>query len=51
MDAPSAIHHIICGIDHQTIFQDDRDRDNFIEMNWASTGQRPEDARGIGNLR
>lgn len=32
IDAPGALHHIICrGIDQQTIFQDDRDRDNFIE--------------------
>lgn len=32
IDAPGALHHIICrGIDRQAIFQDDRDRDHFIE--------------------
>ena len=32
IDAPGAVHHIICrGIERQTIFQDDHDRDNFIE--------------------
>jgi len=32
IDAPGALHHIICrGLDRQTIFKDDCDRDNFIE--------------------
>lgn len=31
IDAPGALHHIICrGIERQAIFQDDYDRDNFI---------------------
>ena len=31
IDAPGALHHIICrGLDRQIIFKDDRDRDNFI---------------------
>lgn len=32
IDAPGALHHIICrGIDRQAVFQDDRDRDNFVD--------------------
>ena len=32
IDAPGALHHIICrGIERQRIFQDDRDRDNFLQ--------------------
>ena len=32
IDAPGALHHIICrGIERGLIFEDDADRDNFIE--------------------
>lgn len=32
IDAPGALHHIICrGIERRAIFEDDFDRDNFIE--------------------
>jgi hypothetical protein len=32
IDAPGALHHIIArGIDRQSIFQDDADRDNFLD--------------------
>jgi putative transposase len=32
IDAPGALHHIICrGIERRRIFQDDQDRDNFIQ--------------------
>lgn len=32
IDAPGALHHIICrGIEWKEIFRDDRDRDNFLE--------------------
>ena len=32
IDAPSALHHIICrGIERRRIFADDADRDNFLE--------------------
>lgn len=32
IDAPGALHHVICrGIDQRAIFQDDHDRDNFVE--------------------
>ncbi len=32
IDAPGALHHIICrGIERQRIFQDDQDRDNFLQ--------------------
>ena len=32
IDAPGAIHHIICrGIEHCEIFRDDADRDSFVE--------------------
>ena len=31
IDAPGAVHHIICrGIEHRAIFQDDVDRDDFV---------------------
>jgi len=32
IDAPGALHHIICrGIERRRIFQDDTDRDNFVD--------------------
>ena len=32
IDAPGALHHIICrGIERRRIFKDDQDRDRFIE--------------------
>jgi REP element-mobilizing transposase RayT len=32
IDAPGALHHIICrGIERRNIFRDDTDRDNFVE--------------------
>jgi REP element-mobilizing transposase RayT len=32
IDAPGALHHIICrGIERRKIFDDDTDRDNFLE--------------------
>ncbi len=32
IDAPGALHHIICrGIERRKIFDDDVDRDNFLE--------------------
>ncbi len=32
IDAPGALHHIICrGIERRRIFDDDADRDNFLE--------------------
>jgi len=32
IDAPGALHHIIVrGIERKTIFEDDADRDNFLE--------------------
>jgi len=32
IDAPGALHHVIArGIEHRKIFQDDKDRDNFLE--------------------
>jgi len=32
IDAPGALHHIICrGIERRKIFEDDTDRDNFLE--------------------
>jgi len=32
IDAPGALHHIICrGIERRWIFEDDEDRDNFVE--------------------
>ena len=32
IDAPGALHHIIArGIDRQRIFQDDADRDSFLD--------------------
>jgi putative transposase len=32
IDAPGALHHIIArGIDRKTIFDDDADRDNFLD--------------------
>ena len=32
IDAPGALHHIICrGIERRKIFDDDADRDNFLE--------------------
>jgi REP element-mobilizing transposase RayT len=32
IDAPGALHHIICrGIERRKIFDNDADRDNFIE--------------------
>jgi hypothetical protein len=31
IDAPGALHHIICrGIEQRPIFRDDRDRDDFV---------------------
>ena len=33
IDAPGALHHIICrGIERRRIFKDDQDRDRFIEQ-------------------
>ena len=32
IDAPGALHHIICrGIERRRIFEDDEDRDNFVK--------------------
>jgi putative transposase len=32
IDAPGALHHIICrGIEQRPIFEDDDDRDRFVE--------------------
>jgi putative transposase len=32
LDAPGVLHHIIiCGIEHRTIFRDDKDSDNLID--------------------
>ncbi len=34
IDAPGALHHIIIrGIEKQSIFRDDRDKDSFVEFN------------------
>ena len=35
IDAPGALHHIICrGIERRKIFNDDVDRDNIFETSW-----------------
>ncbi len=38
MDAHGALHHIICrGIEHKNIFQDNADRENFIDSDFVES--------------
>ncbi len=49
LDAPGVIHHIIIrGIEHRKIFQDNRDRENFLDrFGKSSAGNKDEGENGV----